>query len=185
MFNNALHTQVLALISLLIKLSPPKFLEQLIEASSFLSCKYLNFDFYTLKVPFLRPWPICSWNSTNCDTKIHRKFVHNQFMLRKLVEGINLLSFSKTWSIVTHAETASLFQMTWFGTDPLIRKLNLIEDLCYATLRQNQKCCERKLICILQSNNLLTPWCSRNTISGNNIGSKADENLIRKWVLSL
>ena len=65
------------------------------------------------------------------------------------------------------------FQMTWFGTSPLIRKKGLTEDLCYESLRQNWKCCgKKKLIYILQSNNCLIPRCPWNTISVNNIGSK-------------
>ena len=49
----------------------------------------------------------------------------------------------------------------WFGN-----------GVCNETLRQNRKRCERKLICILQSNNLLIPRCTWNTKSGNNIDSK-------------
>ena len=41
-----------------------------------------------------------------------------QFMLRKIDKGINIWSFSKTWFIVTHAETASLISddviRNWF-----------------------------------------------------------------------
>ena len=37
---------------------------------------------------------------------------------------------------------------------------------------QNQKHCERKVICILQSNNLWIPRCPRNITASNNIGSK-------------
>ena len=59
MFENALHTQVLTLISLLsIKISPSNFQELLIEVSSFLLFKYISFDIYTLKVHFIRSWPI-------------------------------------------------------------------------------------------------------------------------------
>ena len=55
----SLHTLALTVISLLlIKVSPSNFPDMLIEASSFVLFKYLNFDFYTLKVPFIRSWPI-------------------------------------------------------------------------------------------------------------------------------
>ena len=61
MFKNALYTQVLMLISLLLmKLSPSNVQEMLIKASSFILFKYLNIDFYALKVPFVRSWPICT-----------------------------------------------------------------------------------------------------------------------------
>ena len=44
-------------------------------------------------------------------------------MLRKLAEGINLWSFSKTWSIVTHAETAS------FISDDVVRNRSFDSEM--------------------------------------------------------
>ena len=92
-------------------------------------------------------------------------------MLRKLAEGIHLWSFSKTWSIVTHAEIASFISDDVIRTRPFFPnpKWGLTEDLCYETLKQNKKRCDRKLICILLSDNLSIPRCPRNTLSSNNI----------------
>ena len=62
MFQNTLCTQVLKLKSLLlIKINSSNFQEMFIKASSFLLFKYLNFDLYTLKVPFIRSWPRMLW----------------------------------------------------------------------------------------------------------------------------
>ena len=52
---NALYTQVLTLISLLlIKVTSSNFQEMFIKANSFLLTKYLNFDFYTLNLPLFQ-----------------------------------------------------------------------------------------------------------------------------------
>ena len=83
-----------------------------------------------------------------------------------------MLWFRKNWSIDTHAETASFISddvirnwLLWFGNG-VWQKTSVMK------VRQNRNLCERKLICILQRNNLLIPRCPRKTISGNNIGSK-------------
>ena len=53
LFENALYTHVLMLMSLLlIQISPSNFQEMSIKASSFLLFKYLNLYCYTLKVHF-------------------------------------------------------------------------------------------------------------------------------------
>ena len=64
------------------------------------------------------------------------------------------------------------FQMTWFGTGSFDSEMGSDRRLMLWNLETEPKACERKLICILQSNNWLIPRCPRNTISGNNIGSK-------------
>ena len=43
---------------LLIKITASNFQERFIKAGSLLVSKYLNFYFYSLKVPFIRSWPI-------------------------------------------------------------------------------------------------------------------------------
>ena len=92
--------------------------------------------------------------------------------------------FSKTWFIVTHAETAS------FTLDDVIRIWSFDSEMGSdrrLTLWNPEPELKAlwKIISILQSNNLLIPQCPRNTISAKIFVAKAtDENLIRKWVLN-